>query len=170
MAGGIATVMRSVDFCALSLACLVLSISPIWAGRTAANDAAEHIKGTYRRLNETCLMQTVSSTEELDEMKRQAVLIMYGSTHCSVCAAIRPRIEAMVRERFAGLQLAYVDCDASAEVCAQHSVFSLPALKLFLSGTVSLELARTFSLKEVEAGIERHYPLWQAGQAAAPES
>ena len=71
----------------------------------------------------------------------------------------------MLLERFPDLPLAYVNCDEHTELCAQHSVFSLPALKLFLSGTASLELARSFSLKQVEAGIERHYSLWHADQS-----
>ena len=115
-------------------------------------------------------MQTVSSTELLDEMKRRAVLVMFGSSRCSVCAAIGPRIEAMVTRQFPALPLAYVNCDEQTEMCAQHSVFSLPALKLFLSGTASLELARSFSLKEVEAGIERNYSLWQASHDAASKA
>lgn len=106
-------------------------------------------------------MLTVSTTEELDRLKAGAVLVMYGSSRCSVCAAIRPRVEALLAERFPGLPLAYVGCEDHADLCAQHSVFSLPAIKLFLDNRVSLELARSFSLKELEAGLERSYALWQ---------
>lgn len=107
-------------------------------------------------------MQTASTIEELEKMKAGAVLVMFGSAGCSVCAAIRPRVEALLAERFPGLSLAYVNCDENADICAQHSVFSLPALKLFLEGRAVLELARIFRLKELEAGIERSYSLWQA--------
>lgn len=112
-------------------------------------------------------MQTVTRMEELEQLKAGAVLVMYGSTRCTVCAVIRPRIEAMVAERFPGLAMAYVNCEESTALCAQHNVFSLPALKLFLSGSAWLELARSFSLKEVESGIERHYPAWQASRRAS---
>lgn len=115
-------------------------------------------------------MRTASAIEELDEMKAGAVLVMFGSAGCGVCAAIRPRVEALLADRFPGLPLAYVDCDANADICAQHSVFSLPALKLFLEGRAVLELARSFRLKELEAGIERSYSLWQANQLPSSHS
>lgn len=95
---------------------------------------------------------------------------MFGSAGCGVCAAIRPRVEALLADRFPGLPLAYVDCDANTDICAQHSVFSLPALKLFLEGRAVLELARSFRLKELEAGIERSYSLWQANRLPSSHS
>jgi len=115
-------------------------------------------------------MLTVSTTEELDRLKAGAVLVMFGSARCSVCTAIRPRIDELLAERFPGLPLAYVSCEDHADLCAQHSVFSLPALKLFLDNRISLELARSFSLKELEAGLERSYAPWQDTRLPLPPS
>jgi thioredoxin 1 len=41
-------------------------------------------------------------------------------------------------------------------------VFSLPVIKLYIEGQLSLEMARSFSLKELASRVDRIYSLWQA--------
>lgn len=113
-------------------------------------------------------MHIVGTPDELDKVKARAVLVMYGSQGCGVCIAIRPRIEALLAQHFPELEMAYVSCEDHPELCAQHGVFSLPALKLFLGGKISLELARSFSLKELQAGIERSYVAWRDARSSYP--
>lgn len=94
-----------------------------------------------------------------------ALLLLFGGAHCGVCQAIRPRLEALMAERFASIALAYVDCAQAPQVCAQHSVFSLPVLRVYLDGQLALERARSFSLLEVAAELGRLHALWLAAPA-----
>lgn len=99
-------------------------------------------------------------------LARPALLLLFGGAHCGVCQAIRPRLQALVEQRFGAITLAYVDCEQTPAVCAQHSVFSLPVLRLYLDGQLALERARSFSLHEVQTEIERVYALWRAAPPA----
>ena len=120
-------------------------------------------------------METITNEPQLHErMAAPACLVLYGGAHCGVCQAIRPRIEALMTEHFAAVVLTYVDCAEASAVCAQQGVFSLPVLRLYLDGQLALERARSFSLQEVAAEMERLLALWSAAPpsvsvtAAAP--
>ena len=95
-----------------------------------------------------------------------ALLVLLGGAHCGVCQAIRPRIETLMAERFPQIALAYVDCEQAPQVCAQQGVFSLPVLRFYLGGQLALEYARSFSLHEVAAEIERLHAFWRGAPPA----
>ena len=112
-------------------------------------------------------MEPLTSEELLHErMAGPALLVLYGGAHCGVCQAIRPRIQALMAEHFGGVPLAYVDCATAPAVCAQQGVFSLPVLRFYVQGQLALEWARSFSLHEVAAQMERVLAL--AGDTTAP--
>jgi thioredoxin-like negative regulator of GroEL len=78
-------------------------------------------------------MQQITSTESLEEIKSLgAVLILFGGKHCTVCQVLLPQLENMLALHYPGMQTAYVDCEVSADICAQHSVFSLPVVKVYI--------------------------------------
>ena len=107
-------------------------------------------------------MITVTSLQQLEELKAApALLLLFGGPHCGVCTIIKPKINDMMLQQFPDIVLAYADCEQSPEVCAQQSVFSLPVVKLFVEGQLSLEMARSFSIRELESGIARIYQLWK---------
>lgn len=90
-----------------------------------------------------------------------ALLVLFGGAHCGVCTALRPRIEALVQQEFAGrLALAAVDCSAPAAraLCAQQGVFTVPVLRLYVNGRPALDWARHFSLQAVGAALARQLP------------
>ena len=106
-------------------------------------------------------MEPIGSEQRLRErMGAPALLVLFGGAHCGVCQAIRPRIERMVAQSFPQVAMAYVDCAEAPAVCAQHGVFSLPVLRLYLGGQLALERGRSFSLHEVGAEMERLLVLW----------
>lgn len=108
-------------------------------------------------------MQIIATVNQIEQLKSgQAVLILFGGSHCGVCQAIKPKIEDLMERQFPDIALAYVDCGQNPGICAQHGVFSLPAAKLYIEGQLSLEMARSFSLLELAAQVERIYRLWKA--------
>jgi len=108
-------------------------------------------------------MQTISTSEQFEQLKSHpASLLLFGGPHCGVCVAIKPKIESLIAQDFPDMALAYIDCEQNPDICAQHSVFSLPVIKLYIEGQLCLEMARSFSLKELASRIERIYGLWKA--------
>ena len=107
-------------------------------------------------------MQTVASANQLDQLKRGAeLLVLFGGAHCGVCQVIKPKIEHVMAQRFPDISIAYVDCEQTPDICAQHGVFALPAVKLFIEGQLCLEVARSFSLQELTSRMDRIHRLWQ---------
>ncbi len=108
-------------------------------------------------------MQTISTTAQLERLKSSSVVLaLFGGPNCGVCQAIKPKLETLMHQRVPQVALAYIDCEYSPDICGQHSVFSLPAVKLYIEGKPYLEQARCFSLNELTDEIERIYRLWEA--------
>lgn len=108
-------------------------------------------------------MQTIHTDHQIAQLKSEAaVLVLFGGAHCGVCQAIKPQVVRLMGQHFPDITLAYVDCEQSPAICAQHQVFSLPAMKLYLGGQLCVEVARSFSLQEFMSLIDRPYHLWKA--------
>lgn len=110
-------------------------------------------------------MPTIATTTELEHLRSgPALLVLFGGANCGVCQTIKLRLEGLMAQHFPEIALAYVDCEQTPDVCAQHSVFALPFVKLFIEGQLSLERARSFSLQELTAQIQRVYEFWRASK------
>ncbi|ANJ67689.1 hypothetical protein A9404_10150 [Halothiobacillus diazotrophicus] len=90
-----------------------------------------------------------------------AVLVLFGGAHCGVCQVIKPKLESLISGQFPDITLLYVDCERQPGICGQSVVFSLPTVKLFLDGQLSLEKSRSFSLMELERELGRLIELWR---------
>jgi len=108
------------------------------------------------------VMQSITDLEILEQMKAEgALFILFGGEHCNVCHTLRPQLISLLDNHFPDMRAVYVDCEASPEICAQHSVFSLPAVKVYIDGMLIAEDARAFSLSELMQRIERPYAMWR---------
>ncbi|NDP38926.1 MAG: thioredoxin family protein [Rhodoferax sp.] len=90
------------------------------------------------------------------------VLLLFGGSKCGVCQAIKPKLERLMAQQHPEIALVYIDCVESPDICAQHGVFSLPVVHLYIEGQLCLERGRSFSLVELGVVIERIYRLWTA--------
>jgi len=107
-------------------------------------------------------MQNITDSEILQQMKAEgALFILFGGEHCNVCHTLRPQLSSMLAQHYPDMRSVYIDCEASAEICAQHSVFSLPVVKVYIEGMLIAEDARAFSLSELMQRIERPYAMWK---------
>lgn len=88
-----------------------------------------------------------------------AVLVLYGGPSCGVCAAIQPKLEALLAERFGQMVTRYVDCDAHPELAAQAGIHTRPVVRVYFGGRLHAERARTFGVEQLAADIERPYTL-----------
>ncbi|WP_227714539.1 MULTISPECIES: thioredoxin family protein [unclassified Marinobacter] len=106
-------------------------------------------------------MRVIDSEDALVELVNtsSAALVLYGGASCGVCQSVKPQLERMAREEFPELIMAYVDCQASAPVCASRGIFSLPVIHLWFQGQRFAEFSRVFSMGDVRSALERPYCL-----------
>lgn len=104
-------------------------------------------------------MQTVSTLEELDQLKQtnEALLILFGGTTCSVCDAIKPKLEEMISQAFPKMLQVYVNCNETTDICSQNGIFSLPVVQVYFTGQKFIEEVRSFSLGALVNEIQRPY-------------
>jgi len=113
-------------------------------------------------------MQTYDSFQQIEHLKAtQGVFILFGGPQCGVCHAIKPKLVSLISQQYPELVMVYVDCASSPNVCAQHNVFSLPVVQLYIEGHLYLERARSFSLVELGSEIGRIYRLWKPAAPTA---
>lgn len=107
-------------------------------------------------------MKTITDIEALRHLQTNgAVFILFGGSSCNVCKNLRPRLDSMLKQDFPKLQGAYVDCELSAEICAQYGVFSLPVVKAYLGGQLIAEELGSFSIQHLRETLQRPYSLWE---------
>ncbi|SFV85597.1 Thioredoxin [hydrothermal vent metagenome] len=99
----------------------------------------------------------LSNQTQLATLKQEktAILVLFGGTNCGICQVIKPQIEAKFSDKFPDLVRVYIDCEQSQDICAQHSVFSLPVVQVFFMGQKFIEEVRGFSLLDLEQKIEQ---------------
>ena len=110
-------------------------------------------------------MNEISEVEKLEELKTSgAVFILFGGKHCNVCHALRPQLEDMLQSHYPDVAAAYIDCEVSPEICAQHSVFTLPVVQFYIESRKVIEFARSFSIQQLNQSMHRSYTIWQENQ------
>ena len=106
-------------------------------------------------------MQNITDLETLEAMRYKGIVfILFGGSHCNVCRSLRPRLTSLIEHHFPRMQTVYIDCGAHPDICAQHSVFSVPAVKVYVDGMLVLEDARVFGLDELLERMKRPYAMW----------
>lgn len=107
-------------------------------------------------------MQQIIDHDLLENIKSSgALLILFGGENCGVCQAIKPQITALLEQHFPDMKAVYIDCEHSADICAQHSVFTLPVVLAYIEGMKVAEFGKSFSLKQLEQAIARPYAMWK---------
>jgi len=107
-------------------------------------------------------MKIITDIDTLNSMKNTgALLILFGGEHCGVCQSIKPQLVQMLEQHFPDMSGVYIDCEQSTEICAQHSVFTLPVVQAYIEGMKIAEFGKSFSLKQLEQAIERPYAMWK---------
>ena len=105
-------------------------------------------------------LQVIHHQDELTEVRRGHALLMFGGADCSVCVAVKPKIETLLDTEFPQLRGFYLDCQGDAHaVCAQEGIFSIPTIQLWFDGRKHAEFQRVFSISDVRQAIAKPYSL-----------
>lgn len=107
-------------------------------------------------------MQEVATQEEFLRALAgcPAVLALFGGTRCTVCTAIRPKIDALCASAFPRLKTLYVDCERTPDIPAQLGILSVPVAVAFFEGRETVRLIRTFGMSELADALQRPYQLF----------
>ena len=104
--------------------------------------------------------------QELNDLKASgAVLILFGGRHCNVCGVLKPQLERMLELHYPDIASVYIDCKVSPDICAQHSVFTLPVVQFYIDDMKVTEYARSFSVEQLRQSMIRSYKMWQESQS-----
>jgi len=110
-------------------------------------------------------MHEINDIEKFVKMKATgAVFILFGGKQCNVCQALRPQLENMLESHYPDITSAYIDCEVSPEICAQHSVFTLPVVQFYIEDKKITEFARSFSIEQLRQSMQRSYTMWHQSQ------
>ncbi len=90
--------------------------------------------------------------------KEDLCLSYFSGPGCGVCGALKPKVEELLRRHPKVVSL-QVDTAESPALAAQESIFSIPAVVLYVRGKESARWARSFGICEIEQRIERYEDL-----------
>lgn len=103
-------------------------------------------------------MERVNSIEEIDKLKDEndMLLVYFGSHLCSVCIAMMPKLEALLK-KYPDIKAVKVEVEKMPELSANYNVFAVPVIILFIQGKETIREARIISLIGLEESIRRYY-------------
>ena len=103
-------------------------------------------------------MIELNTFDEMNEFIKNntVVMIYFASEGCGVCGALLPKIEKMVI-KFQKLKIGKVKVDKFTEAAGQYSIFTLPAILVYIEGKEIIREARFISVEMLEKTIERYY-------------
>jgi thioredoxin 1 len=106
----------------------------------------------FLNINETAELRDYLNTN-------RAVVLYFSRDHCSVCKALKPKLEEELNGKYPEIQKVHIDAQVSPQTAAEYHVNSVPVVLLYLEGREFLRKTRTFSVKEFIDQIERPYRL-----------
>jgi thioredoxin-like negative regulator of GroEL len=107
-------------------------------------------------------IKELNSLEMVDKfIEEYSLSFLYISrTNCSVCHALFPQVKKLMTH-FPLIQLGHINADQLEEIAGHFSIFTVPALLLFVEGTEVLREARFVHLEEYKSKINKIYKLTQ---------
>ncbi len=107
----------------------------------------------------------MKTAENLNQIKdaidsSEALLLYVSAPNCSVCEALRPKIEKLFKTRFPKIELLRADISQIPQLGGEFSLFGAPAILLFFDSKEYLREGRNLSLSLLEQKTEKLYRLF----------
>jgi len=103
------------------------------------------------------ILTTIREIENFIESSGMKLLYI-SRPNCGVCKSLLPMVKMMLRD-FPGIEGAYIDLDKLPEASGRFTIFTIPAILLFIDGKETIREARYVSLKSLKGHITRYYSL-----------
>ncbi|MBU3144025.1 thioredoxin family protein [Clostridium sp. CF012] len=105
-------------------------------------------------------MIELNTLDEMDDFIKgnTIAMIYFASESCNVCVALLPKIEKMIIE-FPELKMSKVMVEKFTQAAGQYSIFTLPAILVYIEGKEVIREARFISVDVLGKTIERYYDM-----------
>ncbi len=106
-------------------------------------------------------MKEVLSTKEFEEIVHKELMTVFYFSHdkCNVCKVLKPKVAEALEEQFPKVAFYYIQTDILPDVAAQHSVFTVPTVLVFIQGKESYRYSRNLSIPVFLNDISRPYSM-----------
>ena len=106
-------------------------------------------------------MLELKSIDGIEEaIKEGAVLLYVSAPNCSVCDALKPKVEALFGERFPKVRLFEANVAKVPELAGRFNIFSAPAILIFFDGQEFVREGRNVSLELLAQRLGKIYDVY----------
>lgn len=88
-----------------------------------------------------------------------ACLVYCSTNNCSVCTALKPKIDELIRNEFPQIKLISLLLNQYPEIAGQYHVFAAPTILVFFNGQEFIRKTRSFGVNELKSELLRPYQL-----------
>lgn len=85
-------------------------------------------------------------------------IVYFSGSECGACDAIKEKILHIIKD-YNEIKFLEINAIENKELAAQHDIFSLPILLLFINGKEALRVGRYFDVLDFKNSINRYYNL-----------
>lgn len=101
------------------------------------------------------MMRATSLREIKDRIDNDEIVLLYISRrHCSVCHALLPQIERLLRD-FPAIKAVYADADDLPDIAGAFLVFTVPTILVFLHGKEMIRKSRFIPVERFRHDLEK---------------
>lgn len=110
---------------------------------------------------EKTIFETLKNIDNFEDLVKKGINLAYLSRpECGVCTAVKSKIQIMLERDFPKTKAYYIDMNEVPESAGHFSVFTIPAIIIYVDGKESLRVARYFSIDEIKTKLSRIYDLY----------
>lgn len=103
-------------------------------------------------------MVSLKNLKETIEQE-SAVLVYFKNDLCAPCMALRPKVEALITNKFPHVKFIIVDSVEQPELAGEYNVFANPTLLTFFDGKEYIRKSKYVSIPALESEIGRLYEM-----------
>ena len=106
------------------------------------------------------MMKLYPKHMQIDEVSRENVVVIFefGGDYCSACSAINIKLQNYIlnNDRVSGY---YIPIEQYPDIAAGASIFSAPAVLVYVEGQLTIKEVGCFSLEDIYKRVERYLAL-----------
>tara|TARA_R100001369_G_scaffold86228_1_gene120552 strand:+ start:4348 stop:4674 length:327 start_codon:yes stop_codon:yes gene_type:complete len=88
------------------------------------------------------------------------VLLYFSGERCSVCKALKPKVETTITSNFEDILLFEIILEQHPDIAANYMVFTNPTTLVFFDGKEAIREGKNMSIPEFEKAVDRIYQLY----------
>ncbi|MBC8590029.1 thioredoxin family protein [Wansuia hejianensis] len=104
------------------------------------------------------MLNLIDSKEILEKeiIDNEMVLVYFGGKSCGVCVDMKPKVENIL-SKYSKIKGLYIDVEKSNKIAIGYSIFTIPAIFLFVQGKETIREVRHISIRDLDTKIDRYY-------------